>query len=142
MKQLQEAILKYGNAVNEHVLKVDAFLNHQIDPLLMVQMAEDIVKHFKDKKIDKIVTIEASGIAPALMVAYQLNVPLVFFKKATSCILNDEYYESQVHSFTKNIDYTLTASRNYIHGDEKILLYYFTSFRLHFILSPQTNYQC
>lgn len=121
MKQLQDAILKYGNAVNEHVLKVDAFLNHQIDPVLMQQMAVDIAEHFKDKTFDKIVTIESSGIAPALMVAYQLNVPLVFFKKATSSILNAEYYQSHVHSFTKNIDYTLTASKNYICADEKIL---------------------
>lgn len=122
MKQLHDAIIKYGNAVNEHVLKVDAFLNHQIDPLLMHEMASDIIKHFKDKEFDKIVTIESSGIAPALMVAYQLNVPLVFFKKATSSILNGDCYQSHVHSFTKNVDYTLTASRNYILAHDKILL--------------------
>lgn len=121
MKRLQDAIIKYGNAVNEHVLKVDAFLNHQIDPVLMHEMAADIIEHFKNKKFNKIVTIESSGIAPALMVAYQLNVPLVFFKKATSSILNDDLYQSHVHSFTKNIDYTLTASRNYIHAGDKIL---------------------
>lgn len=121
MKQLQDAILKYGNAVNEHVLKVDAFLNHQIDPTLMNEMAIDIIEHFKHKEIDKVVTIESSGIAPALMVAYQLNVPLVFFKKSTSSILNGECYQSHVHSFTKNIDYILTASHDYIHADEKIL---------------------
>lgn len=121
MKLLEDVILKYGYTLNEEVLKVDAFLNHQIDPELMVQMADDIIEHFKHKKIDKVVTIESSGIAPALMVAYKLNVPLVFFKKATSRILNDEYYQSHVHSFTKNIDYTLIASRNYLHADEKIL---------------------
>lgn len=121
MKLLEDVILKYGYALNEEVLKVDAFLNHQIDPELMVQMADDIIEHFKHKKIDKVVTIESSGIAPALMVAYKLNVPLVFFKKATSRILNDEYYQSHVHSFTKNIDYTLIASKNYLHADEKIL---------------------
>ena len=121
MKELEAAILKYGHAVNEQVLKVDTFLNHQIDPNLMYLMAADILEHFKDKKIDKIITIEASGIAPALMVAYQLNVPLVFFKKATSSILNSELYQCQVHSFTKNKDYTLTASMNYIQEGEKLL---------------------
>lgn len=121
MKLLEEAILTYGKAVNEHVLKVDTFLNHQIDPQLMAAMAEDIIEHYKDKEIDKIITIETSGIAPALMVAYQLNVPLVFFKKATSSVLNDNVYQCSVHSFTKNLDYTLTASKDYLGKGEKLL---------------------
>lgn len=81
MRLLEEYIKKYGNALNEDVLKVDAFLNHQIDAQLMMELAKDFKEHFKDKHITKIATIETSGIAPAVMLGYLLQVPVVYFKR-------------------------------------------------------------
>lgn len=80
MRLLEEYIEKYGNALNEDVLKVDAFLNHQIDAQLMMELAKDFKEHFKDKHITKIATIETSGIAPAVMLGYLLQVPVVLQK--------------------------------------------------------------
>ena len=102
MRLLEEYIKKYGNALNEDVLKVDAFLNHQIDAQLMMELAKDFKEHFKDKHITKIATIETSGIAPAVMLGYLLQVPVVYFKKDTSRIMKDDLYTCQIHSFTKN----------------------------------------
>ena len=88
MKELERYILEHGEALGEDILKVDAFLNHQIDPMFMMELAKDLKEHFKDKNINKIVTIETSGIAPSVFLGYLLNVPVVYFKKSTSKILN------------------------------------------------------
>lgn len=81
MKLLEEYIRTYGEVPNDDVLKVDAFLNHQIDTRLMMQLAEDFKEHFKDQKITKIVTIETSGIAPCVFLGYLLHVPVVYMKR-------------------------------------------------------------
>ena len=86
MKLLEEYIRTYGEVPNDDVLKVDAFLNHQIDTRLMMQLAEDFKEHFKDQKITKIVTIETSGIAPCVFLGYLLHVPVVYMKKNPSKI--------------------------------------------------------
>lgn len=122
MELLKEKILKEGIALNEHILKVDSFLNHQIDVNLMIEIGKEFANYFKDKKIDKVVTIESSGIAPAFTTASALNVPIVVFKKQHSSILNDNLYETTVHSFTKNSDYTLTASKKFLNENENILI--------------------
>lgn len=111
MELLKEKILKNGLALNKNVLKVDSFLNHQVDVNLMDKIGEEFYNYFKSKKIDKIVTIESSGIAPAYATALRFNVPLVILKKQQSSILNDNLFETNVHSFTKNKDYTLTCSK-------------------------------
>ena len=80
MKLLEEKIKTDGVALNEHILKVDSFINHQIDPMLMQEMANEIATHFKGRGITKIATIESSGIAPALMVSLALGVPLLILK--------------------------------------------------------------
>lgn len=121
MKLLEDYIIKYGNALNEHVLKVDAFLNHQIDPDLMMELGKDFVEHFKDTPITKVVTIETSGIAPSLMLGYLLHVPVVFMKKAASKIVSDDVYRTSIHSFTKDIDYQITCSRDYLSKDDQVL---------------------
>lgn len=122
MELLKENILKYGLALNKNVLKVDSFLNHQVDVNLMDKIGEEFYNYFKSKKIDKIVTIESSGIAPAYATALRFNVPLVILKKQQSSILNDNLFETNVHSFTKNKDYTLTCSKNFLKNNENILL--------------------
>ncbi len=121
MEILKERILKDGLAINEHVLKVDSFINHQIDVSLMNEIGKEFANHFKGKNIDKIVTIESSGIAPAFATATILNKPLLVLKKQHSSILNSELYETTVHSFTKNIDYTLTASKKFLKENDNVL---------------------
>lgn len=84
MKLLEEKILAEGIAESENILKVDSFINHQVDPELMKKMGKDIAEHYKGKGITRIATIESSGIAPALMAAEALGVPLVILKKQPS----------------------------------------------------------
>ena len=122
MELLKEKILKEGIALNEHILKVDSFLNHQVDVNLMNEIGKEFANYFKSKQIDKVVTIESSGIAPAFATASALNVPMVVFKKQHSSILNNDLYETKVHSFTKNLDYTLTASKRFLKENENILI--------------------
>ena len=114
MKLLEERILKDGIALNENVLKVDSFLNHQVDVNLMDKIGDEFYSLFKNKNIDKVITIEASGIAPAYSTALKLNVPLVILKKNQSNILNNNLYTTVVHSFTKNIDYNITCSQKFL----------------------------
>ena len=122
MKILEERILQDGKALNEDVLKVDSFLNHQVDVKLMEQIGKEFAEHFKDKEITKVITIESSGIAPAMMTAKELNTKLVIFKKKKSKILSEDLYQTQVMSFTKGEEYTLTVSKKYINPEDKILI--------------------
>lgn len=122
MKLLEEKILAEGKAVNEEILKVDSFINHQVEPELMKQIGEAFASHFKDKGVTKVVTIESSGIAPAVMTAMALDVPLVILKKQPSKILNDDLYQTVVTSFTKGTSYELTLSRKFISEDDHVLI--------------------
>ena len=123
MDLLKEKIKKDGIVINEHVLKVDNFLNHQVDTKLMDSIGEEFANYFKDKNITKVVTIESSGIAPTYSVASKLNVPFVIFKKQSSAILDTETtIQTPVHSFTKNTDYILMASKKYLSENDNILI--------------------
>lgn len=122
MKILEDRILKEGKALSDSVLKVDSFINHQVDPVLMDQMGKDFAEHFKDKNITKVLTIESSGIAPALTTAAYLNVPMIILKKQTSKILNGEVYQTRITSFTKGTSYELTLYKSYINEDDNVLL--------------------
>ncbi len=122
MKDLINKIKTDGIALNEDVLKVDSFLNHQIDPVLMKNIGDEFAKHFKDLNITKVFTIESSGIAPALMTSLKLNIPLVVLKKQLPNTLIDGYYSVPVKSFTKNSIYNLTLSKKYISKDDNILI--------------------
>lgn len=122
MKLLEDKILAEGNALSEEILKVDSFINHQVDALLMKQIGEAFAGHFKDKGVTKVVTIESSGIAPALMTAYALNVPMVILKKQPSKILNDDLYQTEVTSFTKGTSYELTLSRKFLSENDHVLI--------------------
>lgn len=121
MKLLESYIQQHGIIVGKDILKVDAFLNHQIDPVLMMKLGEDFKKHFTNKKITKIATIETSGIAPSLMLAYLLEVPVVYFKKDTSKITKDDTYRCMVHSYTKDKDYQMMCSKQYLTKDDHVL---------------------
>lgn len=122
MKELEEKIKNDGSILSEDILKVDSFVNHQVDPELMLHIGQDFAEHFKERGITKVVTIESSGIAPALMAAQQLGVPLVILKKQPSKILNDNLYQTQVTSYTKGTSYELTLSANYIGEKDHVLI--------------------
>lgn len=120
MKLLRDRILRDGRCLEGGILKVDNFINHQMDPLLMKAMADEFVKRFAGDKIDKIVTIEASGIAPAIMVGYLLNLPVVFAKKREPSTM-DNCLRTKVYSFTKSREYDICVSGEYINKGERIL---------------------
>ena len=122
MEKLHNKILSEGRALNENVLKVDSFLNHGVDAKLMHEIGTYFREYFNSKGITKIFTIESSGIAPAVMTALQMNLPMVTLKKQTSKILNGEVYQTTVHSFTKGSDYELTLSKKYISEDDNVLI--------------------
>ena len=122
MKLLKDRILKEGHALSESVLKVDGFLNHQVDPELMQQVGLDFCEHFKDLGITRVLTIESSGIAPAVYTAQASNVPMVILKKQTSKILNGDVYQTNITSFTKGTSYELTLSKNYINESDRVLI--------------------
>lgn len=122
MDLLKNRILKDGKALSSEILKVDSFLNHQVDPELMKEIGIEFAEYFKDKNITKVFTIESSGIAPAIMTASKLGVPMVILKKQTSKILNNDFYQTEVKSFTKNNTYNLTLSKKYIGENDNILV--------------------
>lgn len=122
MKLLEERIKKDGKALSKTVLKVDSFINHQVDSDFMDLIGKDFAEHFKDCGITKVFTIESSGIAPALMTAKYLGVPMIILKKQTSKILNGDVLQTKITSFTKGTSYELTLFKDYISKDDVVLL--------------------
>lgn len=122
MEKLKQRILKDGQVRNGEVLKVDSFLNHQMDIDLLDEIGAEFQRLFADENITKILTIEASGIAIACMAARHFHVPVVFAKKAKSLNLDGELYTSKVHSFTYDRDYDITVSKKFIQSDDRILI--------------------
>lgn len=122
METLHKRILEEGQALSDNVLKVDSFLNHQVDPELMYEMGTYFKNYFKNHGITKIFTIESSGIAPAVMTAMQMGIQMVTLKKQSSKILKDDVYQTTVHSYTKGTDYELTLYKNYIDKNDNILI--------------------
>lgn len=122
MKVLQEKILNEGKVLSGDVLKVDAFLNHQIDPVLMQEIGKEFAKRFKEENITKIVTIESSGIAPAVMAALELGVKVIFARKRKSLTLQDNMYVASVYSFTKQETNEISLSRNHIDKSDRVLI--------------------
>ncbi|MGE8540122.1 xanthine phosphoribosyltransferase [Acinetobacter sp. ANC 3813] len=122
MYALEQKILAEGIVLSEEVLKVDSFLNHQIDPVMMQQIGQEFARLFKDAGITKIITIEASGIAPAVMAGLELGVPVIFARKYQSLTLKDDLYRSKVFSFTKQIESTIAISKKHIDASDKVLV--------------------
>ena len=121
MKALYDRIMKEGHSIGNGIIKMDRFLNHQIDPQLMMQAAQELVKRFSDnKRINKILTIEASGIAPAILVGYLMKTPVVFAKKAKPSTMGD-FYAASVHSFTKDKDTTIVIAKDYLTEKDHVL---------------------
>lgn len=122
MRELEEKILQDGKVFPGNILKVDSFLNHQIDIEMLDKMADEFYRLYKDEKITRILTIEASGIAVAVPIAQRFHVSVVFAKKAKSKNIGDGVYTSHVHSYTYNKDFTVTVSKDYLNEDDHILI--------------------
>lgn len=122
MRLLEERIKQDGQVRPGNILKVDSFLNHQLDVSLLEQLGKEFFERFKDKGITRILTIEASGIALACLAAQYFKVPVVFAKKAKSKNLDGELYTSTVHSFTYGKDFTVTLSKKFLTKDDTVLL--------------------
>ena len=122
MELLEKRILADGKAIDKDVLLVDSFLNNNVDPKLMQAIGNEFAAKFASDGITKVVTIESSGISPAVFAALALGVDMVIMKKAKSRILNSDTVETQVFSFTKNSEYTLTLKKKFIKEGERVLL--------------------
>ena len=122
MYALEQKILAEGIVLSDQVLKVDSFLNHQIDPAMMQLIGQEFARLFKDAGITKIITIEASGIAPAVMAGLELGVPVIFARKYQSLTLKDDLYRSKVFSFTKQVESTIAISKKHIAKGDKALV--------------------
>lgn len=122
MEELKERILKEGQALSKEVLKVDNFLNHQIDPVLIQKMGKEFARHFKDKNVTKILTVESSGIAPAVFTGLELGVPLIFARKHKSLTLTTDLYTSDVYSYTKETFNTISVSSDFIKEYDRVLI--------------------
>lgn len=122
INELKNKILNNSIILNDTVLKVDSFINHQVDCNLMKKIGKIFAEHFKKNNITKVVTVESSGIAPALMTALELNVPLIILKKQPSQILTGDVFQIPVKSFTKRVTYTLTLSKKYIRSTDNVLI--------------------
>lgn len=122
MNRIEELIVERGEIRPGNILKVDSFLNHQIDMGALNDIADAFCEHFKDKEITRILTIEASGIAVAVAVAMRFNVPVVFAKKSESLNLDADRYHTKVYSYTKQKEYTVQLSKKYLNKGDKVLL--------------------
>lgn len=122
MKLLEERILKDGIVKMGNVLKVDSFLNHQMDIELLNEMGKEWKRLFADEKISKILTIESSGIGIAVIAAQYFGVPVVFAKKTQTLNLDGDLYTTKVESFTHGKVYDVVVSKKFISEDDNILI--------------------
>ena len=122
MKELEDRIRQDGQVLPGNVLKVNSFLNHQIDPNLMMNMGREFADHFKEDHITKIVTVESSGIAPAVMTGFQMQVPVVFARKHKSLTLVDHLYMADVYSYTKQTTNTISIDDRFVNADDRLLI--------------------
>lgn len=123
MELLKERILRDGTIIDNRIIKVDSFINHQVDVRLFNEIGKEFKKRFEGEKIDKILTIETSGIAIASIAAQYFDyVPVVFAKKTESVTLGSDTYNTEVHSYTKNKDYIIKVNKSFLNKGERILI--------------------
>lgn len=122
MKLLEDRILKDGHIGADNVLKVDSFLNHQIDVNFVCELGKEFYRLFKDENITKILTIEASGIGIACFTAQYFNVPVVFAKKTKTINIYSDTYNATVHSYTHKKDYDIVVSNEFLSKEDNVLI--------------------
>ncbi len=120
MELLKQRILRDGKILSKDILKVDNLINHQIDPQLMMAIGVEFARRFAYTRANKILTIEASGIAPALMTGYCMGIPVIFAKKSQPSTIQN-VLSSPIHSFTRDKDYTIVVSTEYLRPGDKVL---------------------
>lgn len=122
MKLLEDRILKDGHIGADNVLKVDSFLNHQIDINFVCELGKEFYRLFKDENITKILTIEASGIGIACLAAQYFGVPVVFAKKTKTINIYSDTYNATVHSYTHKRDYDIVVSKEFLSKEDNVLI--------------------
>ena len=122
MKELKEKILKEGKICPNNIVKVDSFLNHQIDVHFMKEIGLEFKKRFANASVSKVLTIESSGIAIGCYVAEAFNCRLLFAKKGVSLNQAKDFYESKVFSYTKQEEYPVRVSKEFLHKDDRVLI--------------------
>ena len=122
MKTLEEKILKEGTVLPGNILKVASFLNHKLDVDFLMEMGKEIARLYEGTGVNKILTVETSGIAIAMAAAATMHVPVVFAKKHKSGNLSGEMYQTVVHSYTHGVDYNIVVSRDFLDSNDKILI--------------------
>ena len=122
MKLLEDRIYKDGKVYPGNILKVDSFLNHQIDVSLLGELGKEFYRLFKDSGVTKILTVEASGIGVACIAAQYFNVPVLFAKKSKSKNISPDVYTAKVHSFTHGDDNDIVVSKEYLCKEDKVLI--------------------
>ena len=122
MKTLEERILRDGQVLVKNILKVDSFLTHQVDFSLMKEIGQVFAEAVKEAGITKVVTIEASGIAPAVYVAEALGLPMIFAKKAKNITMTEGILTAEVYSFTKQVTSTVSIAGKFLNSDDKVLI--------------------
>lgn len=122
MKLLEEKILKEGQVFPGNILKVSSFLNHQIDADFLMEMGKEIARLFKNDKVTKVLTVEASGIAIAVAAAAALHVPAVFAKKKKTTNLGSDVYTTKVFSYTHQTEYSIIVEKAYMNSEDNVLL--------------------
>ena len=122
MKLLEDRIRQDGVVLPGNVLKVNQFLNHQIDPQLMYEIGQEFARLFKERPVTKILTVEASGIAPAIMVGLVMNVPVLFARKKKPSTLDDMTYTAEVYSYTKKVTNTISVDSKFLSENDHVLI--------------------
>lgn len=122
MNSLKQKIIAEGKIVSDTILKVDSFLNHQLDPFFIKEIGEEFARRFKGETITKILTVEASGIAFGLMAGLYLKVPVVFAKKKQASTLDHRFFSSTIYSFTKQESVEIFVSKNYLSSSDRVLV--------------------
>lgn len=122
MKLLEDRIRQDGVVLPGNVLKVNQFLNHQIDPQLMYEIGQEFARLFKERPVTKILTVEASGIAPAIMAGLVMNVPVLFARKKKPSTLDDMTYTAEVYSYTKKVTNTISVDSKFLSKNDHVLI--------------------
>ena len=122
MDELKKRILSEGQVLSDSILKVDSFLNHQIDPTLMHQIGQEFARRFGSARITKVLTVESSGIAVALMTGLALNTPVIFAKKKKSTTMGQDVYLGKVYSFTRKENVYIAVAKRYLSKEDGVLI--------------------
>ncbi|WP_031515761.1 xanthine phosphoribosyltransferase [Desulfofalx alkaliphila] len=122
MQLLKDRILTEGKIISDHILKIDSFLNHQLDPHFIKAIGDEFARLYADQGVTKILTVEASGIAVGLMTGIALNVPVLFAKKKHAATIDHRYFSSSVYSYTKKEAVEIFVSKSYLKPEDRVLI--------------------